>query len=411
MLKDLFPAAYPRYLALPIFGPILDDFATWLLTQGYHHATRRKHITRMVGVDAYLQRHGHNTLKTLTLEGVQTCWQWYNRHHVHAASTVRVLQQYLAAHGCLPTPRPQPVSPLQAYLEQYTHYLQRVRGFALLTIGQHRCTVTSLLEHLATQHTAWQLTDLTPSTIEQFLTSVGQRLCRATLQHVVAHIRGFLRFLALSGAIPSALTYHIDTPRVYRLEQLPRVLAWETVGQLLLSIDRTTAPGRRDYAMLLLIATYGLRNSDIVALTLEDIQWRRETLQLTQHKTGQPLVLPLTDAIGTALLEYLRHERPTSACRQLFLRARAPMGPLARTAVTDVFQAWARRSGLAIPFQGAHCLRHSYALYLLRQGVSLKAIGDVLGHRTVESTCGYLRLSFQDLRDVALPVPREESQA
>jgi len=198
---------------------------------------------------------------------------------------------------------------------------------------------------------------------------------------------------------------------VYRLEQLPRVLAWETVSQLLLSINRTTAPGRRDYAMLLLMATYGLRNSDIVGLTLDDIAWRRETLQLTQHKTGQPLGLPLTDAVGTALLEYLRHERTPSACRRLFLRARAPIGPLARTAVTDVFQAWARRSGLAIPFQGAHCLRHSYALHLLRQGVSLKAIGDVLGHRTVESTCGYLRLSFQDLRDVALPVPREESQA
>ena len=411
MLTDLFPTASPRYLTLPIVGPILDDFAGWLLTQGYHHATRRKHITRMAGVDAYLQRHGHNALKTLTLEEVHACWQWYNRHHVHAASTVRVFQQYLAAHGGLPAPRPQPLSPSQAYLEQYTHYLQSVRGFAPLTIRQHRCTVIALLEHLATQHTAWRLTDLTTSTIEQFLTCVGQRLCRATLQHVVAHIRGFLRFLMLSGAIPSARVYHIDTPRVYRLEQLPRVLAWETVGQLLLSIDRTTAPGRRDYAMLRLIATYGLRNSDIVALTFEDIQWRRETLQLTQHKTGQPLVLPLTDAVGTALLEYLRHERPTSTCRQLFLRARAPIGPLARTAVTDVFQAWARRSGLAIPFQGAHCLRHSYALHLLRQGVSLKAIGDVLGHRTVESTCGYLRLSFQDLRDVALPVPREESQA
>ena len=143
MLKDLFPAAYPRYLTLPIFGPMLDDFAGWLLTQGYHHATRRKHITRMVGVDAYLQRHGHHALKTLTLEDVQACWQWYNRHHVHAASTVRVLQQYLAAHGCLPAPRPQPCSPSQAYLEHYTHYLQSVRGFAPLTITQHRCTVTS----------------------------------------------------------------------------------------------------------------------------------------------------------------------------------------------------------------------------------------------------------------------------
>jgi integrase/recombinase XerD len=160
-----------------------------------------------------------------------------------------------------------------------------------------------------------------------------------------------------------------------------------------------------------LIATYGLRNSDIVALTLDDIQWRQETLRLTQHKTGQPLILPLTSTMGMALLEYLRHARPTRACRQLFLRARAPIGPLARTAVTDVFQAWSVRSGLAIPFHGAHCLRHSYAVHLLRQGVSLKAIADVLGHRTVESTCGYVRLALEDLRDVALPVPREEGQA
>ena len=79
MLKDLFPAAYPRYLTLPIAGPLLDDFAGWLLTQGYPHATRRKHITRLVGVDAYLQRHGHHTLKTLTLADVPACWQWYNR--------------------------------------------------------------------------------------------------------------------------------------------------------------------------------------------------------------------------------------------------------------------------------------------------------------------------------------------
>jgi integrase/recombinase XerD len=411
MLTDLFPVAYPRYLTLPIVGPMLDDFARWLLAQGYPHATRRKHITRLVGVAAYLQRHGHDALEALTLEDVQACWQWYNRHHVYAASTVRVFQQYLAAHGRLPAPRPRPSSPSQTYLEQYTDYLQSVRGFAPLTIVQHRCTITQLLEYLATQHAEVRLTDLTASTIERFLTSIGPRLCRATLQHVVAHIRGFLRFLALSGAIPVALAHHIDTPRVYRLEQLPRVLAWETVGQLLRSIERTTAPGRRDYAMLLLIATYGLRNSDIVALTLDDLQWRRETLQLTQHKTGQPLVLPLTDTVGTALLEYLRYERPPSACRQLFLRARAPMGPLARTAVTDVFQAWSARSGLTIPFHGAHCLRHSYAMHLLHQGVSLKAIGDVLGHRTVESTCGYVRLALEDLRDVALPVPREEGQA
>src|SRR4029434_100188 len=112
---------------------------------------------------------------------------------------------------------------------------------------------------------------------------------------------------------------------------------------------RTTPPGRRDSAMLLWMATYGLRNSAIVALTLEDIQWRRETLRPPQPKTSPPLARPRTDAVGTALLESLRHERPTSACRPLCLRARAPLGPLARTAVTDVLQAWVSRSVLTMP--------------------------------------------------------------
>ena len=111
MLKDLFPTAYPRYLTLPILGPMLDDFADWLLAQGYHHATRRMHITRMAGVDASVPRHGRDTLEALAPEDLQACWQWYNQHQVHAASTVRVLQQYLAAHGRLPAPCPQPVPP------------------------------------------------------------------------------------------------------------------------------------------------------------------------------------------------------------------------------------------------------------------------------------------------------------
>lgn len=410
MLKDLFPKAHARYLTLPVLGPILEDFSDRLLAHGYQPSTRRMHITRMVGVDAYLQRQGRNAVDELTPEDLQACWQWYSQYQVHSAGAVRLLHQYLDDQGRLPEPRPQPLPPYASYLERYTQYLQAVRGLAPPTIAQHRSTVTQFLEHVATQQASFLLADLTPTTIERFITCSGQRLNRATLQHVVARVRGFLRFLALDGDVHPGLDTHIDTPRLYRLEQLPRALPWETVGKLLASIDRTSSIGRRDYAMLLLIATYGLRNGDIVALTLDDIQWRRQTLQLTQHKTGQPFVLPLTDAVGTAFLDYLRHGRPTSSCRHLFLRARAPIGPLARTAVTDVFQAWSGRSGLSIPFHGAHCLRHAYAVHLLRQGVSLKAIGDVMGHRTLESTCVYVRLALEDLRAVPLPVPSEEAQ-
>ena len=130
---------------------------------------------------------------------------------------------------------------------------------------------------------------------------------------------------------------------------------------------------------------------------------------VSQRKTAAQLVLPLTDSVGDALVGYLRRGRPPLPYREVFLRGRAPAGLLRSTAVTEAFQAWARRSGLDIPFQGPHCLRHSYAVHLLRQGTPLKTIGDVLGHRNAESTCVYLRLDVEDLRDVALHLPAESA--
>jgi site-specific recombinase XerD len=215
-----------------------------------------------------------------------------------------------------------------------------------------------------------------------------------------------LRFLASSGEAPPGLDAQIDTPRVYRGEQLPRSLPWESVRTLLRSIDRTSRLGRRDYAMFLLMATYGLRSSEVVALTIDDIEWRAQRIRIPQRKTGGSFFLPLTDEVGAALLQYLRRGRPALAFRELFLRGRAPAGVLKATGVLEAFQKWSRRSGLHIPFQGAHCLRHSYAVHLLRQGTSLKTIGDLLGHRSLESTCVYLRLAVEDLREVALPLPR-----
>jgi site-specific recombinase XerD len=252
---------------------------------------------------------------------------------------------------------------------------------------------------------------LVPHDIEAFVRVTGERIGRASLQHTVAQLRGVLRFLAATGETPPGLDTQIDTPRVYRGEQLPRALPWETVREFLRSIDQSTPLGMRDYAMFLLIVTYGLRASDIVALRLDDIEWRAGRICVAQRKTSAPLLLPLTDEVGATLIEYLRRSRPSLPHREVFLRARAPTGILKPTAVTEAFQAWSRRSGLRIPFQGPHCLRHSFAVHLLRQGVSLKTIGDVLGHRSAESTCVYLRLAVEDLRDVALPLPTHHAAA
>ena len=154
----------------------------------------------------------------------------------------------------------------------------------------------------------------------------GARLSRASLQHDVAHLRSFLRFLATRGETPSGLDAQIDTPRVYRGERLPQALPWETVRAFLDSIDRSTPIGVRDYAIFLLIATYGLRAGEIVALTLDDIEWRAGRIRVAQRKTATPLLLPLTDAVGKAVLDYLRRGRPALPYREIFLRCRAPAG-------------------------------------------------------------------------------------
>ena len=235
------------------------------------------------------------------------------------------------------------------------------------------------------------------------------RLCRqdCSLCDGVTNRRSYLSTKPgqLQGEVAPGLDACIDQPRVYRGEQIPRALPWQTVQTLLAAIDRTTAMGRRDYAMFLLMATYGLRASEVTAVHLDHIAWRARQFRVLRSKTQTPIVLPLTLEVGAALLDYLRHVRPSCAHREVFLRVRKPCGPLRPTGVGEAFQGWRRRSALGIPDGGAHCLRHSLALHLLRQGTSLKAIGDLLGHRSMESTCVYLRLHVDDLRAAALDLP------
>lgn len=405
MLNDLFPRKSARYCALPLLGPIADDFDTWLSGQGYRRGTRRKQARALVRIDRDLRRQGHRQWQRLRSAHLEACWSRYRRRDPDMAATVRGLLRFVQDRSLLP-PVPAPVTRVTALANIYGAALQDLRGLAPVTIRQHATTAAHFLAHLDYQLAPERLAGLTAADVEAFVCEAGKRLSRASLQHTVAQLRGFLRFLASHGLVPPDLDRQIDTPRVYRQEPLPRSLPWPTVRRLLQSIDRSTAQGLRDYTMLFLIATYGLRACEVVALTLDAIDWRGRRLHVPPRKTGTPLVLPLTDAVGTVLLRYLRRGRPSSPQRQLFLRQRAPAGVLKPTAVCEVFQKWVRRSGLPIPFQGPHCLRHSYAVALLRRGVGLKTLGDLLGHRTAESTCAYLRLATDDLREVALAVPR-----
>lgn len=411
MLSDHFPRAHCRYMSLPLLGSLADDFHTWLLTRGFRRDARVQHLRALWHLDRALRRRGCRQWGDVTRHDLEVCWRQFRRRSLHDRATVRRLQQFAEQTARLAPPTPPPASRVETLARAYAARLGDLRGLAPKTIHEHATTAAAFLDFMAYETAPSRLADVTASAVEAFVRRASGRLCRASLQHTAARLRGFLRFLAELGAIRPGLDQQIDTPRMYRLEQLPRSLPWATVRALLRSIDQATPHGLRDYTMLFLITTYGLRASEVVALTLDAIDWRRRLLRVPQRKTGTPLLLPLTDPAGTVLVRYLRRGRPSSPQRELFLRAHAPAGVLKPSAVAEVFQHWVRRSGLPIPFQGAHCLRHSYAVHLVRRGVSLKTVGDLLGHRTAESTCVYLRLATDDLRSVALSLPRPPARS
>lgn len=406
MIENIFPKAYKRYSSLPILGPVVGEFANFLTNLGYPRNIIRLHLRSTLTIDARLRQRECCSIKDITLNLLRACGPTpgHSQEDIAISAAIKLLERFFIEQKILLLPEPD--DPIEKKVIEYQHYLESVRGFAPSTVHDHCLTVSQFLNSLNKNGGGLTyLPKLTSQDIENFVRERSKSLTRGSLQHTIAHLRAFLNYLVSRGEMPKGLDIQIDTPRIYRGEQLPRSLNWETVSTLLQSIDRSTAIGKRDYAMLSLMATYGLRASEIVTLKLENIEWRKCRFCIFQRKTGKSLLLPLTDAIGENIIDYLHKGRPSVPYREIFVRHRAPSGTLKPTAVAEVFQCWVRRSGLNIPFQGPHCLRHSYAVHLLRQGTDLKTIGDILGHRNFESTCVYLRLNIEDLRIVPLSLP------
>lgn len=404
MLAQLFPRIHARFSSLPLLGPHVEEFVVWLHAQGYPRLPIYLRIRETPRLEAYLRRRRIRSLQELSGAQLLSFAPADSQEDAYFAAVVRSLARYLDAKGLLARP---PGTATEELISAYRSHLEWTRGFAESTRRHHGATAGEFLASLHLDAALAGLRRLRPCQIEAFVRVAGTRVCRESLQHQVSHLRFFLRFLAGRGQVPRGLDSSIDTPRLYRGERLPRALPWETVKAFLDAIDRSSPMGRRDYAMFLLIATYGLRTSEVAALRLEHVEWRARRIRVPRPKTKTTLILPLTDQVGAALLDYLRFARPRLRYREVFLRVRAPAGPLAPTAVTEAFQCWTRRGALPIPYQGPHCLRHSLAVHLLRQGTPLKTIGDLLGHRGAESTCVYLRLNVEDLRDAALDLPVE----
>lgn len=199
----------------------------------------------------------------------------------------------------------------------------------------------------------------------------------------------------------------VIAPRYRTDERPPRALAWKDVRGILHSISRSEAPGKRDYAIVLLLATYGLGAAEVLGIRLEDLDWGGGVLKIRRPKTTVPIELPLLPAVAKALTAYLRWERPPAkTTHALFLRKNMPYEPITSSAIRYRIRHYARLAGIPAKVIGAHAFRHSHATRQIDSGANIKVVSDILGHRSSSSTSVYVRVAMKRLRAVALPVPR-----
>ena len=271
-----------------------------------------------------------------------------------------------------------------ASVQQYAHHLGRFEAY----LG--RVGVRGLHE-------------LSPALVSAFVAERSANgLAKTTVRDCCGVLRVFLRYAHRASVIGSDLSKTVEWPQVYRLSDIPRSISWSEVGNVLAAVDRRTPCGKRDYAILLLLVTYGLRGREVAALTLDDIHWKHERLAIPERKAGHSTAFPLSKSVGEAILDYLQHGRPKTADRHVFFRSAAPLQPIGSAAVSSCARQYLLRAGVHVPRPGSHTLRHTLVQRLVDADFALKEIGDFVGHRSPASTQIYGKVALESLRQVAL---------
>ncbi len=286
----------------------------------------------------------------------------------------------------------------------YLEFLRNHRGVSAKTIGKRAFQLAIVTRYLERSGVAaWK--ELQALALRTFLTTQLPGRKPATRLSYASTLRTFCRWAYLQGLVERDLSAAVPGVRQYRLAGIPEILTEDEVSALLQSVNRSTAIGKRDYAVLLLAARYGMRPGDIRQLRLDHIQWRRRQIALQQSKTGRLLLLPLLPEVSDALIDYLRHGRPKTESRNIFVRHLAPYEPFyPNNNLPTIFRGALQCAGLADRRgrKGMYLLRHTLATRLLSAGNSIKTIGDVLGHVCLSSTLIYTKVDLSRLNGVAL---------
>jgi len=289
-------------------------------------------------------------------------------------------------------------------LQKFERYLRLERALANATIPNYLGFIHGFLSDRFGNGSVL-LGRLGIQDIVRFVQHEAPRLHLKRAKLLTTALRSFLQYARYRGDIRLDLAAAVPPVANWSMTSIPRAIPPDQVRQLLASIKQRTAIGRRDYAILLLLARLGLRSSEVVLLELDDIDWQAGCF-CVRSKGGRRTELPLPNDVGKAIAEYLRDGRPPSASRRVFLRGRAPIrGFLGPSAIGSLVRHSLKRAGINAPTKGAHQFRHALATQMLRHGASLTEIGEVLGHRSPETTKIYAKVDLDALRMIALPWP------
>jgi integrase/recombinase XerD len=405
MITDYFeaPATLER-MRTSCVGPYLDDLVDTMAGAGYGALTIREHLRSVVQLAWWAQRRkialaswDDGILKGFRkhLAGREPAKR--KRAIMHAAQFLA----FLRTRGVIAPAKPRPVPRCFEILELFAEWMRRHRGAAPRTLCRYQRVLVPFVAELGEDPAAYDV-----ASIRAFVLAELGRRGRGETRSAVTAIRSFLRFLVAEGRVPPGIEQCVPTVPQWRLSSLPRYLEAPDVERVIGSCDLTTRHGLRDHAVLLLLSRLGLRAGDIVAMALDDIDWKRGTLRV-RGKSHREAVLPLPQEVGDALLAYLERGRPKSDSERVFLTVNAPTRPFASSAsVADIVRFALVRADIGNPpSRGAHLLRHSAATAMLRAGASLETIATVLRHQSPDTTAHYAKVDIVMLQQIAQPWP------
>lgn len=395
-------------------GEAIEKYVTWLSERRYSCRSVYRRIPILVRFGQFARQRGAADLGQLPDHVEPFVQQWVRERAGRKTSASRrkdmaknvrgPIQQMLrlSIPGYIGLGRPhKPENPFHGQAPGFFAHVRDERGLresSILLYSHSLWQFASYLRRIELE----DLTHLTPVVLSGFIVDYSQRVSSSSVSTCCGVLRVFLRYLRREKILAKDLSGVIEYPKAYRLSGIPRSITWDEVGRTLAQIDRRTSIGKRDYAILLLLVTYGLRAREVAALTLEDLDWRNSRMRIPERKAGHSTAYPLSPVVGEAIIDYLKNGRPQTPDRHVFFRSVAPCDPIGHAAVSSRAGHYLRKAGIQVPRPGSHTFRHTCVQRLVDADYSLKSIGDYIGHRSAASTQIYSKVAIEALRQVAL---------